>query len=62
MKDEPNRFVRHVGFPVRFANRFKIRATPPSEQWSANVQIEWTWRGRGHWHCFFFPWWPDKKS
>jgi hypothetical protein len=51
--------VRHHGFPVSDASRFAVKFSGPDGPWTASLEIEWTWLGRGHWHCFFFPWWPN---
>lgn len=54
-----NALIRHVGFPIRGAARFSLKFLPPDGPWAACMMVEWTWRGRGHWHCFFFPCWPS---
>ena len=59
--DRLKRMVRHSGFPVSDASRFAVKFSGPDDPWTASLEIEWTWLGRGHWHCFFFPWWPNDK-
>jgi len=57
-----SRICTHVWFRMQNGPRFRACYKSGDGPWAASVEVEFSWRGRHYWHCWFLPWMPDNAS
>ena len=51
----------HISNEMICGPRFAVEWKPGDDWWAASLHLEFTWRGRHYWHCWFLPWWPTEQ-
>ncbi len=57
-----NALVRHISHEMIEGPRLKVEFWAGDDWWAASVHLNFTWRGRHYWHCWFLPWWPTPNK
>lgn len=45
--------IRHISATMICGPRFKVEFSGGDDAWAASVQLQFAWRGKHYWHCWF---------